>query len=244
MTETVDTAEIGKFDRMAATWWDPEGEAKPLHRMNPIRLDYIRDHVCAQYGRDPEAIRPLSDLSVVDVGCGGGLLCEPMARLGASVTGVDASAEAIAVARDHAALHGLTIDYRSDAAAALVAEGAQFDVVLAMEIVEHVADIPAFLRDVAALAKPGALIFLSTLNRTAKSYALAIGAAEYVLRWLPRGTHDWNKFPTPTELEAALVAAGLTVVDDTGFSYAPLRDKWSRSKDMSVNYALVAEKPL
>ena len=244
MTETVDAAEIGKFDRMAATWWDPEGEAKPLHRMNPIRLDYIRDHVCAQYGRDPAAIRPFSDLSIVDVGCGGGLLCEPMARLGATVTGVDASAEAIAVAREHADVQGLDVDYRADAAAALVAEGQQFDVVLAMEIVEHVADIPAFLTDVAALAKPGALIFISTLNRTAKSYALAIGAAEYLLRWLPRGTHDWNKFPTPAELETALVDAGLTVVDDTGFSYAALRDTWSRSGDMSVNYALVAEKPL
>ncbi len=242
MTETVDAAEIGKFDRMAATWWDPDGEAKPLHRMNPIRLDYIRDHVCAQYGRDPNRIRPFDGLDIVDVGCGGGLLCEPMARLGASVTGVDASAEAIAVARDHADTHGLNIEYRADPADALVREGAQFDVVLAMEIVEHVADIPAFLKDVTALAKPGGLIFLSTLNRTAKSYALAIGAAEYVLRWLPRGTHDWNKFPTPKELEAALVDAGLTVVDDTGFTYAALRDTWSRSDDMSVNYALVAEK--
>ncbi len=243
MNETIDAAEIGKFDRMAATWWDPEGEAKPLHRMNPIRLDYIRDHVCAQYGRSPETLRPFSGLSVVDVGCGGGLLCEPMARLGAAVTGVDASAEAIAVARDHAEIQGLDVSYRAVSAAALVAENAQFDVVLAMEIVEHVADIPAFLSDVAALAKPGALIFLSTLNRTAKSYALAIGAAEYVLRWLPRGTHDWKKFPTPAELEAALTDAGLTVVDDTGFSYAALRDTWSRTTDMSVNYALVAEKP-
>ena len=147
------------------------------------------------------------------------------------------------MARNHAEAHGLSIQYRADSAAALVGEGAQFDVVLAMEIVEHVADIPAFLSDVAALARPGALIFLSTLNRTAKSYALAIGAAEYVLRWLPRGTHDWNKFPTPVELESALVEAGLVVVDDTGFSYAALRDKWSRTKDMSVNYALVAEKP-
>ena len=242
MTDTVDAAEIGKFDRMAATWWDPEGEAKPLHRMTPVRLDYIRDHVCAQYGRDPDAIRPLSGLSIVDVGCGGGLLCEPMARLGASVTGIDASAEAIAVARDHADEHGLTIDYRAETAADLLSAGDQFDVVLAMEIVEHVSDIPAFLADVAALAKPEALVFLSTLNRTAKSYALAIGAAEYVLRWLPRGTHDWNKFPTPAELEAALVTAGLTVVDDTGFSYAPVTDRWTRSKDMSVNYGLVAEK--
>jgi len=244
MTETVDSAEIGKFDRMAATWWDPEGEAKPLHRMNPVRLDYIRDHICAQYGRDPRSIRPFSGLDIVDVGCGGGLLCEPMARLGAAVTGVDASGEAISVAHEHGREHGLEIEYRNDAAATLVSEGAHFDVVLALEIVEHVADIPAFLSDVAALAKPGALVFLSTLNRTAKSYALAIGAAEYVLRWLPRGTHDWNKFPTPNELEAALVSAGLTVVDDTGFSYAALRDRWSRTKDMSVNYALVAEKPL
>jgi len=140
MTDTIDAAEIGKFDRMAATWWDAEGEAKPLHRMNPIRLDYIRDHVCAQYGRDPDVIRPFEGLNIVDVGCGGGLLCEPMARMGGGITGVDASAEAIAVARDHADAHGLTITYRADPAAALVAEGTQFDVVLAMEIVEHVAD--------------------------------------------------------------------------------------------------------
>ena len=237
MTETIDAAEIGKFDRMAATWWDTDGEAKPLHRMNPVRLDYIRDQVCAQYGRDPDTIRAFDGLSIVDVGCGGGLLCEPMARLGASVTGVDASQAAVAVARDHAEEHGLTIDYRGEDAGVLVQEGGQFDVVLAMEIVEHVADIPAFLADVSALAKPGALVFLSTLNRTAKSYALAIGAAEYLLRWLPRGTHDWNKFPTPAELEAALDTAGLPVIDEIGFSYAPITDKWSRTSDLSVNYA-------
>ncbi len=239
---TVDAGEIGKFDRMAATWWDPEGEAKPLHRMNPVRLDYIRDHISMQFDRDPQAIRSLDGLTVLDVGCGGGLLCEPMARLGASVTGVDASTEAIVVARDHARLHGLDIAYRADSADRLVQENAQFDVVLAMEIVEHVADIPAFLSDIAAMVKPGGLVFLSTLNRTAKSYALAIGAAEYLFRWLPRGTHDWNRFPTPVELETALEEAGLKVVDDTGFSYAALRDTWSRSKDLSVNYAMVAEK--
>lgn len=243
MSETIDNAEIEKFDRMAATWWDPDGDMKPLHRMNPVRLDFIRDHVCAQYGRDPEAIRPFEEVDIIDVGCGGGLLCEPMARLGATVTGVDAAYEAIAVARDHADTHGLSVDYRNEPAATLVDQGVQFDVVLAMEIVEHVADMSAFLLDVAALTKPGGLVFVSTLNRTAKSYALAIGAAEYLLRWLPRGTHDWNKFPTPKELEAALESAGLSVVDDTGFVYAPLRDHWSRSTDMAVNYALVAEKP-
>ena len=243
MNDSLDAAEIGKFDRMAETWWDAEGDMKPLHRMNPVRLDYIRDHLCAQYGRDPSAIRALDGLSGVDVGCGAGLLCEPMARLGASVTGVDASAEAIGAARIHAEAHGIDVRYRNDTAAVLREEGAEFDAVLAMEIVEHVADLPSFLADVAALAKPGALVFLSTLNRTAKSYALAIGAAEYLLRWLPRGTHDWNRFVTPSELEAALVEAGLSVVDDTGFTYAPVRDRWDRSTDKAVNYAMVAEKP-
>jgi len=244
LNDSIDSAEIDKFNRMAEGWWDPEGDMKPLHRMNPVRLDYIRDHIAAQYGRDPAAIRAFDGLDVVDVGCGAGLLCEPMARLGANVTGVDASPEAIAAARAHSETHGIAATYRNDTAAALREEGAQFDAVLAMEIVEHVADLPAFLADVAALAKPGALIFLSTLNRTAKSYALAIGAAEYLLRWLPRGTHDWNRFVTPKELEVALVAAGLTVVDDTGFAYAPLRDRWDRSADKAVNYAMVAEKPL
>lgn len=242
-SETVDPSEIGKFDRIAQTWWDPEGEFKPLHRMNPIRLDFIRDQVCAQFGKDPRSMRPLNGLTVVDVGCGGGLLCEPMARMGADILGVDASEEAIGVARDHAAAQGLDISYRSDTASALVREGQQFDVVLAMEIVEHVADVPAFLTDVAALAKPGGLVILSTISRTAKSYALAIAGAEYLLRWLPRGTHDWNRFLTPKELEGQVEEAGLAVVDDTGFEYNLPRDRWNRTHDLSVNYALVAEKP-
>lgn len=241
-SDTVDPAEIGKFDEMAATWWDTEGDFKPLHRMNPIRLDFIRDQVCAQFARDPRAMRPLDGLRVIDVGCGGGLLSEPLARMGASVTGIDAGEAAIAVAREHAAAQGIDIDYRPITSDALAAEGAQCEVVTAMEIVEHVADVPAFIASLNALLAPGGLLVMSTINRTARSYATAIAGAEVILRWLPRGTHDWAKFPTPTELTAALEQVGLSVVDETGFHYSVLGDRWSRTEDMSVNYALVAEK--
>lgn len=235
---SVDAAEIEKFSRLAATWWDPDGDFKPLHRMNPVRLDFIRDSVCAQFGRDPRAMRPLDGLRVLDVGCGGGLLCEPMARLGASVTGIDASEQAIEVARAHAATMGLEIDYRMTTSDAMEGE---YDVLLAMEIVEHVPDITDFTASLRPLVAGEGIAILSTLNRTARSFLAAIVGAEYIFRWLPRGTHDWDRFPTPDELTAALEAAGLCVVDDTGFRYDPIRDRWSRSADLSVNYALVAE---
>ncbi len=240
---TVDAAEVAKFEAMAAEWWDPRGEAAPLHRLNPCRLDYLRDQIAAQHDRDPRAARPFNGLSLVDVGCGGGLVAEPMARLGADVTGLDASGASVEAARAHASLSGLAIDYRAESAETLAAAGARFDVVLALEVVEHVADVDGFLRALHDLAKPGALVVLSTLNRTAASFAKAIVGAEYVLRWLPRGTHDWRKFLTPEELAAALIRAGLTPVDRMGMVYAPLTGEWRLSpRDLSVNYLTAAER--
>ena len=234
---TIDPDELAKFEAMAADWWDPQGTLKPLHMLNPCRLDYITDQIAAEFERDLRAPRPFAGLRVLDVGCGGGLLCEPMARLGAAVTGADAASEVIAAAQLHAEAQGLAIDYRHTTAEALAATDARFDVVMAMEVIEHVADRAALLGACAALLRPGGLMLCSTLNRTAKSYALAIVGAEHLLRWLPRGTHDWRRFVTPDELEALLSGAGLEPVDRKGFVYDPLRDRWSVSaRDLSVNY--------
>jgi len=237
---TVDDGEVGKFAALAQTWWDPDGAFRPLHRMNPIRLDWLRDHLCGQFGCDPSSRGPLEGLRVLDVGCGGGLLSEPLARMGATVTGIDAAEEGVMAARAHAAAMGLEIDYRAMTAEALAEGGERFDAVLALEIVEHVSDLPAFARALGDLVEPEGLVALSTLNRTARSYALAIVGAEYVLGWLPRGTHDWKRFPTPEELGEALAAGGMAVVDETGFAYNPLRDDWRRNDDLSVNYGVVA----
>jgi 2-polyprenyl-6-hydroxyphenyl methylase/3-demethylubiquinone-9 3-methyltransferase len=241
---TIDPAEVAKFERSAAAWWDPAGEAAPLHRINPVRLDYVADQIAAQFGRSRRAASPFAGLSLVDVGCGGGLVCEPMARLGAAVTGVDAGETAIGVARAHAAAAGLTIDYRATTAEALAAEGARFDVALALEVVEHVADPDALLRALAALTRPGGLVILSTLNRTTASFLKAVVGAEFVLRWLPVGTHDWRRFVTPDELSAAAVRAGLAPVDRTGMVFRPLTGLWRLdAADLSVNYLLTATKP-
>ena len=237
---TVDTGEVDKFAALAETWWDADGPFRPLHRMNPVRLDWLRDHLCGQFGRDPQARDALAGLRLLDVGCGGGLLSEPLARMGATVTGIDAAEEGVLAARAHAEAMGLEIDYRAMTAEDLAVEGARFDAVLALEIVEHVADLPAFAKALGALVEPDGLVALSTLNRTARSYALAIVGAEYILGWLPRGTHDWNRFPTPQELRDALREGGLDVVDEAGFSYNPLTDSWRRSDDLSVNYGLIA----
>ncbi|MBT9290716.1 bifunctional 2-polyprenyl-6-hydroxyphenol methylase/3-demethylubiquinol 3-O-methyltransferase UbiG [Prosthecodimorpha staleyi] len=238
---TVDDAEIRRFSAMAAEWWNPAGKFRPLHKFNPVRLGYIKQEVSARFGRDAQAPDAFAGLSLLDIGCGGGLLSEPMARLGASVVGADASETNIEVARLHAAEAGLAIDYRATTAEALAASGATFDVVLAMEIVEHVADVGLFVRTVAGMVRPGGLLIMATLNRTLKSYALAIVGAEYVLRWLPRGTHDWRKFVTPEELSRPIEAAGLTVIDRVGVVYDPLRDRWSRNaRDLDVNYMLLA----
>jgi 2-polyprenyl-6-hydroxyphenyl methylase/3-demethylubiquinone-9 3-methyltransferase len=242
-SDTVDPAEIAKFERMAAEWWDPDGKFAPLHKFNPVRLGYIRDVACEHFGRDPKAGGPLDGLSLLDVGCGGGLLCEPMARLGAATVGIDPSATNVEVARLHAAQSGLEIDYRATTAEALAAEDESFDVVLAMEVVEHVADIDGFITACAALLKPGGLLFVATINRTMKAFALAIVGAEYVLGWLPRGTHEYDKLVRPSELEASFAKAGLAAAHSTGVRYNPLADRWSRSNDMDVNYTMVATKP-
>ncbi|WP_417769372.1 bifunctional 2-polyprenyl-6-hydroxyphenol methylase/3-demethylubiquinol 3-O-methyltransferase UbiG [Stappia sp.] len=240
---TVDDAEVARFSAMAAEWWDPAGKFRPLHKFNPVRLAYIKEQVSARFGRDARAADAFTGLRILDIGCGGGLLCEPMARLGATVTGADASATNIEVARIHADTSGLAIDYRATTAEALAEAGELYDVVLNMEVVEHVADVPLYLEACARLVKPGGLMFMATINRTLKAYALAIVGAEYVLRWLPVGTHNFDKLVRPDELEGPLSAAGLEVIDRCGVSYNPLADSWRRSADMDVNYMMLFSRP-
>ena len=236
-TSTVDPAEVAKFEAMAAEWWDPQGKFKPLHMMNPVRLDYITRQIAAEFGRDLTQPAPFAGLRLLDIGCGGGLLSEPMARLGAEVVGADAAAGNIPVARVHAEEQGLAIDYRHTTAEALVVGAEIFDVVLAMEIVEHVADPQAFIATCRDLLKPGGLMIASTINRNAKSFMAAIVGAEWVMRWLPKGTHDWAKFITPEELFQHARQAGLTPVDKKGFIFNPVSWQWSISdRDLSVNY--------
>ena len=242
-TTTVDEREVAQFSRLAATWWDPFGPFAPLHKFNPHRLALIRDELCQQFGRDRHARRPLDGLSVLDIGCGGGLVAEPMARMGAAVTGIDASARNIGTARAHAASVGLDIDYRETTAEALAESGATFDAVLTLEVVEHVADVDLFLGSAARMVRPGGALALATLNRTLRSLATAKIGAEYVLRWLPRGTHDWRKFLPPACVEGALEAAGLRVRRTAGLTYLPILDTWRVSEDLSVNYMVFAAKP-
>jgi 2-polyprenyl-6-hydroxyphenyl methylase/3-demethylubiquinone-9 3-methyltransferase len=237
---TVDPREVDAFSAVADRWWDHNGPFKPLHRLNPVRLRYLRDSLVAHFGINGTTERPLHGLNIADVGCGGGLISEPLARLGATVTGIDASEEAITVARNHAEAGGLAITYRCDAIEALARERRQFDAVVAMEIVEHVADRAAFVEACCACVRPGGLVLLSTLNRTRKSFALAIVGAEYVLRWVPRGTHAWSKFVKPSELARELRDAGAVVDDVTGMAYDPLQDRWRLGKDASVNYLMRA----
>lgn len=239
---SVDAAEVAAFEALAAEWWDPDGRFRPLHRFNPVRVGFIRDHVAARWGREAGADRPLDGLKLLDIGTGGGLVAEPMARLGAAVTGIDPSEKNIAVARTHAEAMGLDIDYRAITAERLAGEGARFDVVLALEVVEHVADLGLFLTAAARLVAPGGALVAATLNRTAKAYLLAIVGAEYVLGWLPRGTHDWNKFVTPDELSAALEDRELEVGAVTGVIFNPLAGAWRTSRDTGVNYMLFAGK--
>jgi 2-polyprenyl-6-hydroxyphenyl methylase/3-demethylubiquinone-9 3-methyltransferase len=241
---TVDPAEIAKFEAMAAEWWDPKGKFKPLHMLNPCRLDYITSQIAGEFDRDLSDAAAFSGLRILDIGCGGGLLAEPMARLGAEVVGADAAERNIPVAQVHAEKSGLTIDYRHTTAEAMADAGEQFDVVLNMEVVEHVADPLAYLTACQQLLKPGGLHICSTINRNPKSYAMAIFGAEVVMRWLPKGTHEWNKFITPDELFDLLSKAGLSPVDRKGFVFNPITWDWSLSaKDLSVNYVTASLKP-
>jgi 2-polyprenyl-6-hydroxyphenyl methylase/3-demethylubiquinone-9 3-methyltransferase len=239
---TVVADEVERFSALAAEWWNPNGKFRPLHKFNPVRLAYIRDNVATRFGRDPRAARPFEGLRILDIGCGGGLLCEPMARLGAEVVGADASATNIEVARLHAAESGVSVDYRATTAEDLADAGERFDVILNMEVVEQVSDVGLYIARCAEMVSPGGLMFVATINRTLKALGLAIIGAEYVLRWLPRGTHQYGRQVRPEELESALQQAGMSVFDRTGVVYHPLADRWERSRDMDVNYMMLAEK--
>ncbi|MCW1951679.1 MAG: bifunctional 2-polyprenyl-6-hydroxyphenol methylase/3-demethylubiquinol 3-O-methyltransferase UbiG [Octadecabacter sp.] len=241
---TVDPAEIAKFEAMAAEWWDLEGKFKPLHMLNPTRLDYITRQIASEFDRDLTADKPFAGLRILDIGCGGGLLCEPMARLGAEIVGADAAERNIPVAQVHAEQSGLVIDYRFTTAEDMAAAGEQFDVVLNMEVVEHVADPLSFLTACQQLLKPGGLHICSTINRNPKSFAMAIVGAEFIMRWLPKGTHEWNKFITPDELFELMKNAGLNPVDRKGFKFDFLGWSWSISDtDLSVNYVTASLRP-
>lgn len=240
---TLNEAEVEQFSKISHDWWDENGPFKPLHDLNPTRLQYIVDTLTAHLGISPGADKPLTAIRLLDIGCGGGLISEPMCRLGAEVVGVDASESTIAVAKKHALQMGLMIDYRQTSIESMVAaEEAPFDVILALEIVEHVADVQAFIDYCTKLLKPGGILILSTINRTWKAYAVAIIGAEYVMRWLPRGTHDWNKFLTPAELASSVRLSGCHVRDVTGMSFCPFSWSWSLGKDLDVNYLMYAVK--
>ncbi|MDJ0932544.1 bifunctional 2-polyprenyl-6-hydroxyphenol methylase/3-demethylubiquinol 3-O-methyltransferase UbiG [Breoghania sp.] len=240
---TVNDREIARFSAMADEWWDPTGKFRPLHKFSPVRLGYIKEHVSAHYGRNAEDPKAFKGLRCLDIGCGGGLLCEPMTRLGAELVGVDPSPVNIEVARLHAERSGLDIDYRATRAEDLAAAGERFDFVFSMEVVEHVADVPAYLSACAEMVKPGGLMFIATINRTLKAYALAIVAAERVLRWLPAGTHSYKKLVKPSEIEGPLQESGMTIIERCGVTYNPLFDRWGRSRDMDVNYMMLASRP-
>jgi 2-polyprenyl-6-hydroxyphenyl methylase/3-demethylubiquinone-9 3-methyltransferase len=233
---SADPEEIRRFDALAEEWWKPDGAFRMVHAFNAARVDYLSRHLPNLFGRDPNTARPLEGMTLLDLGCGAGLVSEPMARLGAHLTGIDATERNVAIASRHAAAEGLEIAYRHALPEALVAEGQRFDIVLTLEVVEHVADLAGFLASTAALVRPGGVVVVGTLNRTLKSYALAIAGAEYVLGWLPRGTHDWKKFVTPAELATAFRRGGLTAGDIAGVVFDPLRWRWRMSTDPSVNY--------
>ena len=237
---SVDSAEVERFARQAGDWWTPRGPMAALHKFNPVRLAYIRDQAAARFGRDAKKLDCLSGLRMLDIGCGGGILSEPLARLGAQMVGADPAEENIEAARAHAGETGIAVDYRATTAETLAEANERFDVVLAMEVVEHVVDMKEFVSICAGMVKPGGLMIAATLNRTLKSFALAIVGAEYVLRWVPRGTHRWDKFVTPQELETAIESAGLRVIGERGVIYNPFADRWQLSSDMDVNYMLAA----
>ena len=240
---TIDDAEVARFSAIAAEWWSPTGKFRPLHKFNPVRLAYIKEQVCQHFNIDPSKPKPFKGLRILDIGCGGGLLCEPMSRLGAEIVGADASETNIEVAKIHAEQTGVTIDYRATTSEALAADGEQFDIILNMEVVEHVADVDLFMASCCEMVKPGGLMFMATINRTAKARMLAIFMAEKVLRWLPVGTHEFEKLVKPEELEEAFAKGGMSLLDESGVTYNPVLDRWSKSKDMDVNYMMLATKP-
>jgi len=241
---TLDAEEVARFSRLAAEWWDPHGKFRPLHQIGPPRLAFVRDRAALHFARDAKAFRPLSGLSALDVGCGGGLVAEPLARMGAEVTAIDPSERNIAIAKGHAEGQELAIDYRAKRVEDLAAEGRTFDIVACLEVIEHVPDPEKFVKECAALVKPGGLAVFSTLNRTLKAWALAIVGAEYVLGWLPRGTHQWERFIKPDDLSRYAEAAGLEGAHFSGIVYNPLQDSWSLSDDTDVNYLMAATKPV
>ncbi|MET3615871.1 2-polyprenyl-6-hydroxyphenyl methylase/3-demethylubiquinone-9 3-methyltransferase [Rhizobium aquaticum] len=240
---TIDQAEVDRFTAMAAEWWNPAGKFKPLHKFNPVRIRYIRDKAAAHFGREANSHKPLEGLRVLDIGCGGGLLSEPMARMGATVIGADASERNIGIASTHAAQTGVTVDYRAVTAEQLAAEGEMFDIILNMEVVEHVSDVDFFITTCASMVKPGGMMFVATINRTMKAMALAIIGAEHVLRWLPKGTHQYEKLVRPEELEKPLTASGMQIDERTGVFFNPLMNQWNLSRDMDVNYMMLATRP-
>lgn len=240
---TIDPEDVARFSAIAEEWWDPLGKFRPLHKFNPTRLAFMRDKLCAHFNRDPNLAKPLEGLSLLDIGCGGGLLSEPMCRMGATVTGADASEKNIKTAKVHAEQQKLTINYRSIPAETLVEQNERFNIVVNMEVMEHVADLPHFVTSCANLLEPGGVMICATLNRTFKSLGLAVIGAEYILRWLPVGTHQWSQFIKPDELSDHLNSAGLSVGEFTGVTYNPISDRWSLSRDTAVNYMTIATKP-
>ncbi len=241
---TVDSQEIQNFSKDSDHWWDVNGPFRPLHRLNPVRLSYLKKQICGHYTLDTENIQPYTGLDIIDIGCGGGLVCEPMTRLGGNTTGLDADENAISVAKDHAKLSKLDIDYQSTTSEELAKTGKKFDVVLALEIIEHVADKNVFVKNVVDLCKPNGLIIMSTLNRTGKSFALGIIAAEYILRWVPQGTHNWKKFVKPSELNRLLKESGASPYDISGLAFNPLKNDFHLAPhDTDVNYFMSARNP-
>ncbi len=241
--QTLDAEEVRRFSRIAAEWWDPHGKFRPLHQIGPPRLTFLRDAAAAHFRRDPKGLKPLAGLTAVDIGCGGGLVSEPLARMGATVTGIDPADRNIAIAKGHAEPQGLAIDYRAARVEDLVAEGKTFEIVACLEVVEHVPDVAQFVAACGKLVRPGGIAVFSTLNRTFKAWALAIVGAEYVLGWLPRGTHQWERFITPDALKAHCENAGLTDASFSGIVYSPLRDEWTLASDTDVNYLVSVAKP-
>jgi 2-polyprenyl-6-hydroxyphenyl methylase/3-demethylubiquinone-9 3-methyltransferase len=242
LTSTIDAGEVAKFTALAEQWWDPKGKFAVLHKFNPVRIAYIKAQICAHFSRDPLSLRPFEGLRILDIGCGGGLLSEPIARLGASVVGVDPAEKNIRTAQVHAEAQGLQIDFRVATAEELAAAGEKFDVILNMEVIEHVLEPAEFVARCADMLDPGGLMFIATINRTFRSFALAIVGAEYVLGWLPRGTHQWERFITPDELSAMAEAAGLRTRDLAGVRFNPLTNSWQQTDDVAVNYMTLTEK--